>query len=141
METRERMKNVMMAKSGREKGDTHKKKKHKMKMVTWNVRTMLKPGRMCEIVGEVKKYGIDLVALQEVKWKGQGEINKSNYTLKYSGAEKQSKHRVGFAIMEKLRKNVMEFNAINKKLAYIRIKAKSLNILILNIYALLTTPI
>ena len=126
----------MMAGSEWEKGDTRKKKKNnKMKMATWNVRTMLKPGKMQEIVGEVRKYGIDFVALQEVRWKGQGEINKLDYTLKYSGAEKQGKHGVGFVIMEKLKENIMEFNAINERLAYLRIKAKPLNISILNVYA------
>ena len=104
-------------------------------MAKWNVQKMLQPGMMWDILGEVKKYEIDLVASQEVRWKGQEEINKSDYTLKYSGAGKQGKHGLRFVRMEKLKANIMEFNAINDRLAYLRIKAKPLNISILNVYA------
>jgi hypothetical protein len=33
-----------------------------------------------EIGDEVLKLGIDLVALQEIRWQGHGEINKKNFT-------------------------------------------------------------
>ena len=69
-----------------------------------------------------------------MRWKRKGEINKSEYMLKYSRAEKQGKHGVGFVIMEKLKENIMGFSAINERLAYLRIKAKSLNISILNVF-------
>ena len=36
---------------------------------------MLQPGKMMEIADEVLKLGIDLVALQEIRWQGHGEIN------------------------------------------------------------------
>jgi hypothetical protein len=43
---------------------------------TWNVQNMLQPGKMTEIADEVLKLGIDLVALQEIRWQGHREINK-----------------------------------------------------------------
>ena len=54
---------------------------------TRNVQTMLQPGKMMEIADEVLKLGIDLVALQKIRWQGQGEINKKNFTVIYSGPE------------------------------------------------------
>ena len=47
-------------------------------MGTWNVRTILKPGKMQEIVNETKRFGCDLVAVQEIRWKGQGCIEKKD---------------------------------------------------------------
>ena len=46
---------------------------------TWNVQTMLQPGKMIEITDEVLKQGIDLVAPQEIRWQGHGEINKKHF--------------------------------------------------------------
>jgi hypothetical protein len=42
---------------------------------------------MMEIADEVLKLGIYLVALYEIRWQGQGEINKKNFIVIYSGPE------------------------------------------------------
>ena len=36
-------------------------------LATWNVQTMLKPGRMKEIMGEIGKVRVDVVAVQEIQ--------------------------------------------------------------------------
>jgi hypothetical protein len=38
---------------------------------------------------EIIKYNIDIVALLELRWCGQGSIYKKGYTLYYSGPEKK----------------------------------------------------
>jgi hypothetical protein len=47
---------------------------------TWNVMTMLKAGKMNEIADEMLKTQLKIIALQELRWKGFGEINKTKYT-------------------------------------------------------------
>jgi hypothetical protein len=51
---------------------------------------MLQPGKMMEIANEVLKLGIDLVAIHEIRWKGQGGINKKNFTVIYCGPENRT---------------------------------------------------
>jgi len=45
------------------------------------VQTMLQPGKMMERANKVLKLGIELVALQEIRWQGQREINKKIFTV------------------------------------------------------------
>jgi hypothetical protein len=39
---------------------------------TWNVMTLLRVGAIKSVVGESKKYKLDLVGVQEVRWEGEG---------------------------------------------------------------------
>ena len=48
-------------------------------LATWNVQTMLKPGRMKEIMEEIGKARVDVVAVQEIRWQGQGRIDKKRF--------------------------------------------------------------
>jgi len=44
-----------------------------MRFGTWNVRTVLQAGNMNMIAEEVERYKTDVVALQEIKWKGKDQ--------------------------------------------------------------------
>jgi hypothetical protein len=48
---------------------------------TWNIMTVLKTGRMNEIADEMLKTQLLVMALQELRWKRVGQINKNKYTL------------------------------------------------------------
>lgn len=66
---------------------------------TWNVCTMLQAGKMNIIAEELARYRFEIAALQEVRWKGQGQIDKKNYSFFYSGPEiRQGNHGVGFIV-------------------------------------------
>jgi hypothetical protein len=50
--------------------------------------TILKPGKMHEIVDQMLKTQLQIVALQEIRWKESGKIKKKNeYSLYYSCAQ------------------------------------------------------
>jgi hypothetical protein len=42
---------------------------------------MLQAGIMAVVAREILKYGMDVVALQEIRWRGHGRVDKKNYTL------------------------------------------------------------
>ena len=42
-----------------------------------NVMTMLKAGRLNEIADEMLKTQLQVIALQELRWRGAGQINKA----------------------------------------------------------------
>jgi len=51
---------------------------------TWNIMTLLKTGRMHEIADKMLKTQLQIIAPQELRWKGVRQINKTKYTLCYS---------------------------------------------------------
>jgi hypothetical protein len=46
---------------------------------TWNILTMLKPGKMQEIAEQIQNTTLQIVALQQIRWKV-----KKDYLLYYS---------------------------------------------------------
>jgi len=102
---------------------------------TWNVQTMLQPRKMMEIA-DVLKLGIDLVALQEIRWQGQGEINKKNFTVIYSGPEnRRGQNGTGFIISRKIKERILECEPVNDRLCRIRIRGKFRNLTIISAHA------
>ena len=49
-----------------------KEKDYELKMGTWNVRKLCRPGALHELRKVITSYGADMIALQEMRWKGSG---------------------------------------------------------------------
>lgn len=111
------------------------KKRYKAKLGTWNIRTMLTPGKIEEIGKEMQRYNVGILALQETRWKDEGIINRQKYSLLYAGEDKQGMNGTAFMLNNKFREKVMEFKKVNGRISYIRIKNNMANITILNVYA------
>jgi len=43
-----------------------------MRFGTWKVRSLCRVGAIKSVVGELEKYKLDLVGVQEVRWEGEG---------------------------------------------------------------------
>jgi exonuclease III len=52
-----------------------------MRFGTWNVRSLYRVGAIKSVVGELEKYKLDLVRVQEVRWEGEGYQTADNYTF------------------------------------------------------------
>ena len=46
------------------------KKDYELKICTWNVRTLHRPGALIELKSVLKIYGADITAIQEIRWIG-----------------------------------------------------------------------
>jgi hypothetical protein len=53
--------------------------KNDMRFDTWNVRSLYRVGAMKSVVGELEKYKLDLVGVQEVRWEGERSKSRQLY--------------------------------------------------------------
>lgn len=45
---------------------------------TWNVRTLYRPGHLTTAILELERYRLDIIAIQEVRWTGEGSLKTGN---------------------------------------------------------------
>jgi exonuclease III len=109
--------------------------KKTIRLGTWNVRTMLAPGKMSETAREMRRYKIEILAIQETRWSGKGKIDKTNFTLYYAGEKKQGKNGTAFLVGGGIRNKIMQYEAVDGRISWIRIENKQANITIINAYA------
>jgi len=107
-----------------------------LRIGTWNIRTLFKPGALKIIIDEITKYNLQIVALQEIRWPDKGSIKHKETTIFYSGCgDERHEFGVGFVINDRLLHNVNKFEAINKRICFIRLKISGQNIIIINCHS------
>ena len=87
-----------------------------LKFSTYNVRALLRPGRLHQITTGCKIFNIDVVAIQEHRWWTNEEktpINSNGYHFIYSTATERSQGQVGLLITNKTAKNFLHTKNIS----------------------------
>lgn len=105
-----------------------RKKDYDLRVCTWNVRTLYRPGAAQQLADALTKCKADITAIQEMRWIGQGCLKKNNCDIYYSCHPERHEFGCGFVVGAKLRRRVSHFTPINERLATIRITAKFFNI-------------
>ncbi|XP_071037111.1 craniofacial development protein 2-like [Parasteatoda tepidariorum] len=73
-----------------------------MRIGSWNVLSLYTAKALHLLLEQMEQYNIDLIAIQEVKWIGNGTLNKKNHTVLYSCHPK--KHIEGNGRIDKTEK-------------------------------------
>jgi hypothetical protein len=60
-------------------------------MATWNACSMLQPVKMQEVAKEMICYKVDFMSLQEMRWKGNGRIDRPEFPIICSESEKNQR--------------------------------------------------
>lgn len=112
-------------------------KLHKSEFITgtWNVRTLNAPGKLEELRREMKKYRWNVLGIAEMRWKGFGENRTDDgHRIWHSGGHKHV-HGVGFMVHKDTVRSVLECSPVSDRIISIRIKAKPVNVTIIQVYA------
>jgi len=86
---------------------------------------------MKEIMEEIGKAKVDVVALQEIRWQ-----DKKDFTLFYSGPkERTGRCGTGFIISSKMRKLFLSFEPLSNRIRKLRLRGHFRNITLISTYA------
>lgn len=110
--------------------------KEKLRVGTWNVRTLLQAGKLKELCGVAERYHLDVVGVQEVRWHGRDKIRKGPWTFIYSGREdKQHEAGVGVLLSKRAADVLTSSDCISERLMKVRLKAGVTNLTLVVGYA------
>ena len=96
-----------------------------MRFGTWNIRTLYRAGAAEELTQELVEYTMDITAIQEIRWPGEGTLEQNGMIIIYGG-NTQNKHELGtgFVIKKELWGNILNFKAVNDMISKLRIKGR-----------------
>ena len=100
---------------------------------TWNVRTMLKAGKLENVKEEMRRMKLNIMGLCETRWKGRGDFISYDTRVIYSGGQ-ESQRGVAILLDEKSAKCVKSVNYISDRILGVRINAKPTDLFIIQVY-------
>jgi len=100
-------------------------KKEPLDIGTWNVNTTLKAGKMQEIADQIVGSQIQIVAHQEIRWRGYGLLQKDKYSIYYScNPNITCQAGTGFIIQKSAMNKILGFETIPDRVCKLRIKGR-----------------
>lgn len=107
-----------------------------MNIGTLNVLSWYRPGAAQKTIEQLEKIGMNITAIQEIRWTDSGHQKIGESVVFYSGSQNQ-RHEfgTGFVVREELVGSVIEFKPINERMCQIRFAGKWYNYTMLSIHA------
>ncbi|KAL4148527.1 hypothetical protein QTP88_002756 [Uroleucon formosanum] len=113
----------------------HGIRKTGIKITTWNTLSLYRTGACQNLTDVLDTYGIQIIALQEIRWPGKGQLKVGKYIVYFSGMEERHAFGCGLAVHESLKPYVKEFNPISETITLLRVDTKPLNIILVCVHA------
>ena len=107
---------------------------------TWNVRGLVKLGKLANVIQEMNRLKADILGISETFWKDTGEFlysiptEKENYKIIFSGGT-QSRKGVAIIMNEKIAKAMIYYIPVSERIMAMKLKDKKNDMLLIQIYA------
>ena len=108
--------------------------KGKIRIATWNVRTLAQRGKIENLIKETKRMNINVMGVTEMRWKDQGHITNNGYKVLWSGGQKLE-HGVGFVLDPLAFKAFKGYLAVSDRIILLKMKGPQRDLNIIKVYA------
>jgi endonuclease/exonuclease/phosphatase family metal-dependent hydrolase len=102
-------------------------------MGTWNVRTLLKKGKLENIKREMKRMGLGVLGLSEVRWKGCGDFVSDGMRIIYAGGS-ESQRGVALILDNEIAKRVNKVVQHSDRLLLVKVSAEPVDLVVVQVY-------
>jgi hypothetical protein len=108
---------------------TNSKRRKDLRLATWNVRSLYKPGGLRITIYELRKYKIVTAAIQETRWNKltPQAVTSNGYNIYTSSLANNHEFGTAFPVDSKFNHMVINFTTINERVYVIRIKGRFFN--------------
>ena len=95
-------------------------------------------GELEVVKQEMARVNIDILGISELKWTGMGEFNSDDHYIYYCGQESLKRKGVAIIGNKRVQTIVRGYNFKNKRTISVRFQGKPFNIMVIQVYALIT---
>ena len=98
----------------------------KLRIATWNIRSMLQIGKIQILEHEMDRMRVDIWGLEDDRWDGQEHFYTADgHTIIYSGNIKRGLHSVAIWIHKRISEVIVGYEPINQRVMVVRLNARS----------------
>ena len=108
--------------------------KTSIRIGTWNIRTLLNPGKIGNVKSEVKRLNVNILGLGETRWKDAGISTLDNCKFIHSRGQKNEKG-VEMVLDEDISKCLLDCWTISDRVMLVKIKGRPFDMAIVQVYA------